>query len=612
LNRRGFSAAFFTAASLAACAGEPAPIERRIATHSLLGCPVTSDGPVIVTALGDFGGTATASIAAKERKELPLRQDFLGVELKIGQRQQGWSGIGYADPPADLDVALWSVDDGCNLTDPMTAVPPNRGGIAMTSFGSGTGLLVAGLQPAGDKNNSGYALAIDLTKGTTLPSVTSLSDGRAFATATPFGDGVLVAGGIDPSDVTDPMGLRAASSAFVFSAGTFDRERIDLGNRARAHHGAVTLTNGETLLVGGTNEGVVLSSLVAIDPKTRNTRVFGLGTLRVARKDPTVVLLANGQVLVGGGTDENGNAVGTLEWFAADGSSCAIPACPDTNPSFPPRPDLALVALPAGGALAAGAAAGATTIDVFWITADGTAEPLDPLPRPRADARARLVSGSDGSPWAWNGRTWLFFDPWETRFLPASPGPSDGPDDDMPAPVAVDPGLFAWLVREPGDVTKMSASLKGFRHGVRGPLSREAGPLLVSGTDHLAPDRPPKTGVVSFEGDGLHLSKPITVAAPRVVLADTVYADFDLSLERDPSASWPDIVVGSVVVGSGSCPWPSAAAGPLSSVARRGAKLELKVGATQATCPGPEGRVGIAFRAPQFGEAIVQKLTISR
>jgi hypothetical protein len=607
LNRRGFSAAFLAAASLAACAGEPAPIERRIAAHSLLGCPVLDDGNVIVTALGDFGGAPTASIGAKGNGALSLRQDFLGVELKIGQE---WSGLGYAEPPANVDVALWPTDDGCNLNDGDHGVPPNRGGIAMTALGDGNGLLLAGLQPVAAKDKSAYALAIDLTTGKTLPLV-GMPEGRAFATATAFGDGALVAGGIDPSDETDPMGLRAASTAFVFSAGAFDPQRIDLGNRARAHHGAVTLTSGETLLVGGTNEGVVLSTLVAVDPKTRNTRVFGLGTLRVPRKDPTVVRLANGQVLVGGGTDESGNVVGTLEWFAADGSSCAIPACPETS-SLPPRPDVALVALPAGGALAAGATASATTIDVFWITADGTVAPLDPLPRPRADARARLVSASDGSPWAWNGRTWLFFDTWEARFLPVSPGPSDGPDDDMPAPVAVDPGLFVWLVREPGDVTKMGANLKGFRHGVRGPLSRDAGPLLVAGTAHLAPDRPPKGGVVSFEGDGLHLSKPITVDAPRVVLADTTYADFDLSLERDPGAPWPDIEVGAVVVGSGSCPWPSAATGPLSSVARRGARLEVKVGAAQATCRGPEGRVGIAFRAPQFGEAVVQKLTISR
>jgi hypothetical protein len=593
--------------------GEPAPIERRITAHSLSGCRVKGDGLVIVTALGDFGGAPVASIGAKGHGAIGLRQDFLGVELKIGQE---WSGIGYADPPANVDVALFPSDDGCSLTEMGKGILPNHGGIAMTSFGGGTGLLVAGLEPVAQKGDSAFALAIDLTTGMTLSNGKGLSDGRAFATATEFGDGVLVAGGIDPSDETDPMGVRAASTAFVFSAGAFERDRIDLGNRARAHHGATTLANGETLLVGGTNERVVLSTLVAIDPKTRNTRVFGLGTLGIARKDPTVVRLANDQVLVGGGTDENDNVVSTLEWFAADGSSCAVPACPEANASLPARPDLALVALPAGGALAAGAAPMANTFDVWWITPDGSAQALDPMPRPRTDARVRLVSASDGSPWAWNGTTWLQFDPWQGRFLPVSQGPpnGDGPDDDMPAPVAVDPGLFMWLVRDPGDVGKSQATVRGFRHGVRGRLSREAGPLLFGDTLHLAPDRPARSGVVSFEQGALHLSKPFTLTAPRVVVTDTLYADFDLSLERDASGALPEIEVGSKVVGSALCPWPAEGTGASLSVVRRGATLLVRVGSVQAQppCSGPDGRVAIAVRAPQFGEAVVRNLTISR
>src|SRR5439155_1904112 len=246
-------------------------------------------------------------------------------------------------------------DDGCDATDMSRWIPPNQGGIAMTSFGDGTAVLVAGLAPVKDAALSSFAVVLDLTKGETWSNVDALKlpEGRAYASATPFGRGALVAGGVDPSDPADPTGEHALDTALVFAGGIRENDRIDLGNRARAHHGAIELASGETLLVGGTNGGIVLSSLVAIDPVTKSTRVFGLGELRQGRKDPVVVRLADNRVLVGGGTDQNGDAVGALEWFASDGSACAPLACPDASSSLPARADVALVALPAGGALAA-------------------------------------------------------------------------------------------------------------------------------------------------------------------------------------------------------------------------------------------------------------------
>jgi hypothetical protein len=603
LIRRGFSAAFFATACLSGCAGEPAPIDRRIVAHSLFGCPVTDKANVVITPLGDFGGVQAASIKdGTGRQPLEsLRQDFLGVELRIPEQ---WAGVGYADPPADVDVAVWPTDDGCSVTD--TVLPPSKGGIAVGAFGDGSGLLVAGLDPTGDKSDSVRALALDLTTGKTLPGVDSMAEGRAYATATPFGDGVLVAGGIDPSDPTDPTGDRAVTTAFVFSSGKFEPERIELGNRARSHHGATTLANGQTLLVGGTIEGTVLPTMVAVDPKTRNTRVFGLGKLVQARRDPIVLRLANDQILVGGGSDQDDHPVALLEWFAADGAPCASPACPDPSSAIPPRPDLAMVALPAGGALAAGAAPSAPTFDVWWITPEGTAEPVEALPRPRADARPRLVPAADGAPWAWNGTAWLRFDPWQKRFVPASAAPLDGPDDDMPAPVAIDPGLFVWLARDAAGNT----GVRGFRHDLRGRLTREAAPLLFADTAHVAPDRPPQPGLVSFDGE-LHLARPFTMpAVARVVVTDTLYRDFDLSLKWDTNGVLPEIEVGAFVVGAGSCLWPSGVTASPLSLVRRG--TTLAIGGTDTTCQGPDGPVGLALRAPQFGEAAVHELTIAR
>jgi len=44
----------------------------------------------------------------------------------------------------------------------------------------------------------------------------------------------------------------------------------------------------------------------------------------------------------------------------------------------------------------------------------------------------------------------------------------------MPGPVAIDPGLFVWLARlTPGDV-RTQGRVRGFRHAVRGPFTRDA------------------------------------------------------------------------------------------------------------------------------------------
>ena len=620
MNWRGLSVtvAAVGLGHLGGCGGEPPAIERRIVAHSLVGCPLGGDPNLVITALGDFGESqSAASTTAKNSGPLGLRRDFLGVELQV---LPGWWGIGYADPPTDVDVTLWPSGDGCDATD--AQVPASLGGVAMTAYGDGSGLFIAGLDPVDPGSRSAaYAMALSLTTDSMSPIIArfGLPHARAFATATPFGDGVLVAGGIDPTDPTDPTGQHPVKGAFVFSAGSIENATIDLDVDARSHHGATLLATGETLLVGGVGDGGrVLASLVAISPVTHNTRVYNLGTLRQARRDPIVLRLADDRILVASGTDQDNNIVSTLEWFASDGSACVPPACPDVNVALPSRQDMAFVALPAGGALAAG---GVDPVmpddrarDVFWITPEGNAEPLDPLsPQERGAARKfRFAAGSDGSPWAWNGSAWLRFDPWQARFAPPADAPLDGPEDDMPAPVGVDPGLFVWLARERPGLVDSPARVRGFRHGVRGRLTRDAAPLLFADTAHAAPDRRPRPGLIEFDADGLHLTKRITEPAPRVVITDALYGDFDLSAET-PAGVLPVLEVGGITVGSGSCSWPTGVTGSSFSVRRRGNALDVgAAGMTRDPCPGPEGRVAIALRAPAFDEAIVRKLVVSR
>jgi hypothetical protein len=626
LIKRSLAAILVAVGLLEGCGADAAAVERRIVAHSFERCRIDGKPNLAVTALGDFGaGQATADAVAGDVKTLDrLPSNFLGVEL-LSLPSPGWSGIGYSDPPADVDLTLWPPDDGCDMT---AEVPSGADGMAMTAFAGGTKLLVAGRRPAlGETQNAAYALLIDLATGerSTRIGMAGLPRPRTFATATPFGSGALVAGGIDPT--TDPTGMHPVTAALVFSGETFDNLPLDLGSAARAHHGATVLASGETLLVGGTGEGgEVLATMVAVDPTTRNTRFFGVGSLAFARKDPTVLRLANDQVLVAGGTDRDGKPVSTIEWFAKDGAPCAPGVCPDASTALPPaRSDIAFVALAGGGALAAGGfdpptAADPTrpvpAVDVWWITPEGSTEQLEPLSASqRALGKLRLVAASDGSPWAWTGNAWLQFDPWQKRFLPASPAPSDGPDDDVPSPIAVDPGLFVWLGHyAPGP--NGTAALRGFRHGVRGRLTRDAAPLLFATAAHVAPDRPPSAGLVSFEPDGLHLARRITVPAPRVLVTDTIYADFDLSADvvsGPDGLVLPEIEVGGARVGEGACAWPAGLAGSSLEVRRRGTSLVGSVdGTAQVTCAVAEGRAPIDLRAPLFGESVVRKVVVAR
>jgi hypothetical protein len=217
------------------------------------------------------------------------------------------------------------------------------------------------------------------------------------------------------------------------------------------------------------------------------------------------------------------------------------------------------------------------------------------------------VAGADGGAWLFNGLEWWKFDPWQAVFVVPEVAPSDGPDGDMPGPVALDPGLFVWLARDvPGDA-RSPARVRGFRHGVRGAYTRDAGLMLLSDAEHWVADRPPRSGGdVDFDLMGLHLSN-----GARAALADTSYRDFTLTAET-PSDVLPQLEIGDVVVGDGSCFWPSSH-GRSFAVTRRGSSLDLDVGGVHRGCDGPAGHVALVLRAPDVGTpVVVTKVAISR
>ena len=216
------------------------------------------------SALGDFSEVRAASTDGQRAGDLSLPFDLRGIEAKTVP--PAFRGVGYGAPPGDLHLTLWDDFSACDLLSEEEAmVPASSGGQALTAFADGGALLVAGLEPpAGRIQDAAFALAWDTQTGERLAP---LARGmgiyrRAFASATPFGRGALVAGGMDPKFLPE----RPVAEALVFLDGTFQGP-IQL-DEPRARHGAVVLANGETLLVGGEGiSGEVLSSLVVVAPQ---------------------------------------------------------------------------------------------------------------------------------------------------------------------------------------------------------------------------------------------------------------------------------------------------------------------------------------------------------
>jgi len=391
---------------------------------------------------------------------------------------------------------------------------------------------------------------------------------RENATVTAFGSGGLVAGGRDPRP-----GEGVLTSAEVYSPalGGIDRSSEITLSTYRSDHGAAVLVTGETLLVGGVGEdGVtVLSSMEVVDPVTRAARAENVAPLAVARREPVVLVLASGEILVAGGVDANGQAVPTIEWFTPDASAVTKRAR-DLVAAASAR---TYVALDGGGALAVFAPppnADPSYQSVWVIDADGSFEAAAPVP---GTLTAPVLFGAaGGAPVLWTGDRWLRWQPWSGSFgvFPSlDPTPAN-----VGAPVtSPDPGLAAWV--DPG-----SSAIALMRFDTRGTYSPLSGPLLVTDPSDVAPDALAGPAGASFD-PSLGLVLP---ASRSVFVTDRTYAD--VSIDVDAPTGEPAIIVlrdelgADIEVGGVSCP-PALTAGAASSlhVERRGSAVTF----TQST-----------------------------
>ena len=128
---------------------------------------------------------------------------------------------------------------------------------------------------------------------------------RTLHAATLLGDGkVLVTGGDSGNDFSTPL---ATAEIFDISTGMFT-PTSNMVN-ARAGHTATLLANGKVLVAGGSSG----DAAELFDPATGE--FTATGSMETSRTNATATLLKNGDVLVTGGDDASGNPVATAELY---------------------------------------------------------------------------------------------------------------------------------------------------------------------------------------------------------------------------------------------------------------------------------------------------------
>ncbi len=646
---------------------EPAPgAVLPVRVHTLPGCDLPSQparGNLDLVALGDFEASNDSAevLAVDSKRGTPLKFPLTTRAIEASIQDAGKRFIGYGERRVEdrFDVLLWPELETCSLFRPGGSVgyPGRHGGQAFGYAASRGFVLAAGGNDPQVSDAVVGAMTFDVDAGSVEAFDTSqgtvLREARAFATASELGQHLLIAGGENPvyGVLDDDLEPRATGELFDTQLGELVGEPIKINPRTR--HAAVTLADGNVLLVGGrslfvdSNIELITCELVSAD----SLRVTPVATLRTGRIEPTALRLDDGRIFVGGGYLRNGRVARPAgEWLTPDGTDNGRAA-----DGLPPRFDRAFVATAGGGVLAVGGcedraaasedeslacgrtcrrgcpptdADGAADYDAWWLARDGLPTPISlkgiSAPRPI------LLPGSDGGPWliaalvgASETPRLFRFDPWHQRFdLVDTPEGLRLPSPDMPAPVAIDPDAFVWL-----DDDDRHGELFGLRLGTRNRYAQDLALVLLSDPEdpsrplHLVPDRPLSKGEI-YDGR-LWLTSAAPGGGVRVAIADTDYGDFTLELElaapnaaRDiPESVPPVVLLDQVELGGDACPWPEGqvleGAAALPIIARNGASAELRFhGATRA-CSVPERRVKLAVRAAA-GVSVITKLDLKR
>jgi len=404
---------------------------------------------------------------------------------------------------------------------------------------------------------------------------------RSGAAVAITGDTALVAGGAAGAELWEDAEIIALDRGEVLA------DPIRLAEK-RADAAAVTLANGEVLIVGGRGPAGATATLEALHPARPIARTLDLASLSRPRRSPIALRLATGEVVVLGGVDDTGNPiddVDVLDPLAAKRLGTL---------TLKRRATLSAIALPSGAALVV-TSEGASS-SAFLVRADG----VEALPSPSSGGL--LIAATDGAPFLFNG-AFRRFDPFGGVFLDVPMPPNLAIDPQIP-PFAVAHGVLAVPRIEDSALV-----IRALRYDARPPLISEAGALGLGSTAHLSADRP---GVMVGR-DGL-----VMPSRARVTVADATYLGMSLRLSatgRDRPAVELREEGGAIVArvdDDGACAWPTSDASASEIVREPDGELVVRVGAAERRC-GKHGtaRVLITLVAGS-AEARVRGATITR
>jgi hypothetical protein len=602
------------ASAVGACQKDPVVTTRSVTLHAPQACApglasLSADAGAFAVyhALGDYEPAPPVDGHLVDTGTLLPEIDPAARALLVDTTEQDreWQGVSPIAPTGGVDVLLLPAITPCAL----------RGTVGAT----GATIGIAGQQAlivSGSSDRAPGTAVFRLDTGAVDALPASPASVRTGSTVTAFGAAALVAGGISAS------GVLGEADVYDPAAGGFVSPSIAL-SAPRYAAGAAVLATGETLLVGGIGEDrmTALDSIEIVDPVTRKARPAP-SRLAFARSGPTVLHLASGEIFVAGGVDSNEAAVTKLEWFSSDLSQ-AITSRTEDLVAGSAR---AYAALEGGGVLAVVAPppnAPANFQNVWVIDPDGVPEPATPIDGPTP--QPVLFGGAGGAPVLWTGAAagvpgrWLRWQPWVGAFaalevLDDTPGRMMGPSSASP-----DPGTALWL-----DTTTATARLAALRFDVRGEYSTLSGPLLVSDTTDVVPDRLPADGVLSFDPGAGHLTLDPGTTAPgaSAFVSDRTYAD--VRIEVDAPTGQPALVVlrdalgDEMEVGGAACAGTvvTGAASTL-TVERNGANITWTIadGASGKCTLGfdADARVSVGVRAaPDLVQSVVTNLRVTR
>ena len=595
-----------------ACGHKTEITTRTVTLHAPLQCAPSLEGAAPFGqffASGDFDPTVQVTHEVRTigatLEGMPSATRALVVDISVGGSDVDWRGVRDVMPSGDVDVLLWPNLSPCALS---TAV--DRGsGVLLGAIDEARAIVVGGVAPA--PNPLPRAWVADLTTGALTPMRDGLLTARARGSVTPFGNGALVAGGVSAVDGT-PLANAEVYVSTLHEVGDFDHTPIALSG-PRHDHGAIKLTTGETLLVGGIGAtDLALRSLEIIDPVGRSSRSQGLAQLEIARANPIVMRLANGEILVAGGTDDQMMPVTKLEWLTPDGRAAAR-----RSRDFVGRKRRGFVALPGGGALAVIApdpTDSAAFQSVWVISADGEPEAASAIGSPltgKPGSDIALFPGTEGEPLLWTGERWLRWSPWTGVFTQldiAPPSVTDLPlGPDGIAIASPEPGLALFLTLDDTRIT-------GLRFGARSTFATIVLPLFAgdASTDRLfaAPDRlvlPGTTTSIAIDPqNGVTL-----ITGATVFLTDVTFAGVSIDLDA-PTGEPPLIVLRDengieIEIGAAACALP-ATPGAAQSIHLERSGASVHVGARDCGVRlRADARIAIGFRGAADSERSAAK-----